>query len=93
MMTIALARDIAIIVIGAVTVIVLVIVAVVALSLYGQIRKILRSARATSAAVERFVSYFADEEAITRVVAIFQGVRQSVRGFTQFFRGGGNKDE
>jgi hypothetical protein len=87
-MTVELVRDIVIIAFGTIAVVAIVLWSILALPLYLRARRILGSAQAVSKTAERFVSFLADQDALTKIVLIIQGIRQGFGSASQFFKGG-----
>jgi uncharacterized protein YoxC len=93
-MTIEVLRDAIIIALGIIAIGALVLLAIIAFSLYVRVRRILNSVSATSSAVERIVSAFEQQgESLSKMATIIQSVRQGFTAASQFFKGGQAKDE
>ena len=90
-MTLQVVRDIAITAYCIVAIGALVFISILAFSVYSRLRQLLDSSLGTVKAVERFVNFIADADAITRIAAVIQGVRQGLGSAAQFFKGGEKK--
>ena len=88
-------RDLAIVILAVVATGVLVVITVLAFSLYRRIRSILNSGKSVAKTVQQISSYAGEEvvKPVIQVAALVQGIRRGIDSVSKLFKRKGGRDE